>query len=507
VSLRTRIAAVAGLAVAVAVVAATVSVYLAVRSNLRGEVERALEDRARPLLAEGPGPPPGVGPPDGPGEGMGERGDGGRFGRDGPPPRDVRRLGGGPGGFGPPPRGERFGGAAGYVQRVLPSGAVQRPPGSSARLPVTDGARDLARTGDGRSTDDVTVDGVHLLVLSAGIGDGGAVQVARPLTETDNVLDRVLVLLIVVGVIGIALAALLGAVVARTALGPIARFTRRTEAIAGDADISERMEVVGRDELARLAQSFNTTLDSLERAVEAQRQLVADASHELRTPIASLRANVQTLEHADRLPRADLDALRADIIEELDELTALVADVVELARGARSPEALDDVRLDHLVGSLVERARRRGDGAVGFETRLEPTLVRGEPDRIARAVTNLLDNARKWSPPGTTVDVDLSEGTLTVRDHGPGFAEEDLPRVFERFYRSRAARGTSGSGLGLAIVRQAADSHGGSAAAANAPDGGAVLRVRFGEPLRLEDEPGGGNGAGSPEGSGAATPG
>jgi two-component system sensor histidine kinase MprB len=304
--------------------------------------------------------------------------------------------------------------------------------------------------------------------------------VARPLTEVDDVLDEVLVALIIVGLAGIALAALLGALVARTALDPIARFTRRTEAIAAKPDVTERMEVVGRDELARLAQSFNTTLEALERAVESQRQLVADASHELRTPIASLRANIQTLEEADRLPAHELEALRADIVAELDELTALVGDVVELARGGRPPDALDDVQLDELVAAVVDRARRRANSHVSYRADLEPTVVRGEPDRIARAVSNLLDNARKWSPDRGTVEVELRDGTLVVRDHGAGFADEDLPNVFDRFYRAKAARGMPGSGLGLAIVRQIAEMHGGHAAAENAPDGGAVMRVRFG---------------------------
>jgi two-component system sensor histidine kinase MprB len=326
------------------------------------------------------------------------------------------------------------------------------------------------------------VDGVHLRVLTAGLGEGRAVQVARPLTEVDSVLDRVLIVLVAVGLGGIALAAVLGAVVARTALTPIARFTSRTEAIAGAPDISERMEVAGRDELARLASSFNTTLDGLESAVESQRQLVADASHELRTPIASLRANIQTLDDAERLPRHELDALRADIVAELDELTALVADIVELARGAGAgDDELDDVPLHELVRTLVERARGRGDDELPYETRLEPTVVRGQPARIARAVSNLLDNARKWSPPGGSVEVELRDGTLTVRDHGPGFAADDLPHVFQRFYRAKAARGMPGSGLGLAIVRQTAEAHGGRVEAANAEDGGAILRVSFGE--------------------------
>ena len=468
-TLRTRIAAVAGVAVALTVVAAAFIVYFAVRSNLRGEVEDSLAARVEPL--ERPerfgGLPGHAGPPaPGPGGGGSREGFGGRHG----------------GRFGPPPGGERFGGAGGYVQLIGADGGVARPPGQTATLPVEPWAREIAEQGRGRAFRDMEVDGVHLRVLTAGLGGRGAVQVARPLTEVDNVLRRVLVVLVAVGLGGIALAAVLGAVVARTALAPIARFTRRTEAIAGAPDISERIEVAGRDELARLASSFNTTLEALESAVESQRRLVADASHELRTPIASLRANIQTLDDAERLPRHELEALRADIVAELDELTALVADIVELARGAGPGEdELDDVPLHELVQTLVERARGRGDDELRYDVRLEPTLVRGQPARIARAVSNLLDNARKWSPPGASVEVELSGGTLTVRDHGPGFAAEDLPHVFQRFYRAKAARGMPGSGLGLAIVRQTAEAHGGHVEASNAEDGGAILRVSFGE--------------------------
>ncbi len=312
-------------------------------------------------------------------------------------------------------------------------------------------------------------------------------QVARPLTEVDDSLSRVLLAVVVIGALGVALAVLLGALVARAALAPIGRFTRRTEAIAARPDLSERIEVEGTDELARLATSFNATLDSLEGAVDSQRRLVADASHELRTPIASLRANFETLRESERLPPEERESLRADIVEELDELTALVSDVVELARGARPEESLDDVRLDTLVADLVERARRRGDRSLAYETDLDPALVRGAPDRITRAVSNLLDNARKWSRPSGLVEVSLHDGTLTVRDHGPGFAPADLPRVFERFYRADDARGMHGSGLGLAIVKQAAETHGGTVEAANAPDGGAVLRVSFGPVLTQPD--------------------
>ena len=271
---------------------------------------------------------------------------------------------------------------------------------------------------------------------------------ARPLDEIDRQLDKIVLVLLVVGAGGVALGAALGAAVASTALAPIARFTRRTEELAADPDPSERIEVVGRDELARLAGSFNTTLDALESSVEAQRHLVADASHELRTPIASLRANIQTLEEADRLPPSEREALRSDIVEELDELTALVADIVELARGAKPGRAEDDVRLDQLVETAVERARGRAGDAVAFSVDAEPTLVRGDPQRIHRAIANLVDNALKWSPPGGEVELGLSAG-LTVRDHGPGFSDGDLERVFERFYRAEEARGMPGSGLGL----------------------------------------------------------
>jgi two-component system sensor histidine kinase MprB len=451
VTLRARIAAAAGLAVALAVIAAAVAVYLGVRGQLRGEVDESLRDRTEAVAGlREPGFP--------------------RGGPDGPP--GFLGL-----------RPEPFGGAEGYAQLVLPDGRVVGRPGGEALLPVDEESREIAMEGSGSHLADQTVDGVHLRVLTQALPRGGALQVARPLDEIDRQLDRVLLVLVFVCAGGIALGAGLGALVARTALAPIDRFTRRTEQLATDPDPSERMEVEGGEELERLARSFNATLDALERSVEAQRQLVADASHELRTPIASLRANIQTLGEADRLPLAEREALRADVVAELDELTALVADVVELARGTAPGELTDEVRVDEIVAAVVERARSRTGGRVEFDVRTEPTVVRGDPGRIARAVSNLVDNAVKWSPPGEAVALSLAEGALTVRDHGPGFADGDLPRVFERFYRADGARGLPGSGLGLAIVRQAAEAHGGSAEAANAPGGGALLRVSFGPVL------------------------
>ena len=477
-SLRNRMGAVAGLAVALTVIGVAVTVYVAVRSELYGQVDTALNDRARPFAAPG-GP--------GPGSDLAQdaRGPGTGRARGGEPPPALNLGGGDPGGeLGAAAAASRarFGGPSGHLQFVSPSGRVTAPADEGATIPASSRAKQIARRGSGHDLSSTHARGIHVRVLSIGLGPSGAVQVVRPLTEEDHVLRNLLIVLLIVGAAGIAVAAMLGALVARTALAPIARFTRRTEKLTGDPDLSQRLEVEGRDELARLARSFNATLDALESSVAAQRHLVADASHELRTPIASLRANIQTLEDADRLSPDERASLRADIVEELDELTALVGDVVELARDVRSTPVLDDVRLDEIAAAQVERARRRSSD-LHFDVQLEPTLVGGQPDRINRAVSNLLDNARKWSPPDATVDVDLRDGTLRVRDRGPGFDAADLPHVFDRFYRAGNARRMPGSGLGLAIVRQAAESHGGFVRAENAPDGGALLTVSFGPTL------------------------
>jgi two-component system sensor histidine kinase MprB len=220
-------------------------------------------------------------------------------------------------------------------------------------------------------------------------------------------------------------------------------------------------------------------LEALQRSQGAQRQLVADASHELRTPLTSLRTNMEVLARGGPPEAEDRDRLRRDVIVQIEELTGLVADLVELARDEEpEPPPAEELRFDRLVGAAVERAQRHAPH-VRFEAELEPALVRGVPPRLDRAVANLLDNAAKYSPPGTTVEVRLRDGELTVRDHGPGIAEEERDLVFDRFYRAAEARGRPGSGLGLAIVRQVAESHGGSVRAEAAAGGGALLRMRL----------------------------
>jgi two-component system sensor histidine kinase MprB len=463
----------AGVAVALAVLAVTISAYAGTRSELRGQVDSSLQNLAAPIVMRAQGSPQ---------QGGGPTGSGGP----GPLPPGVATHdcdlglgleGGGPG----------FGGAAGLREFISQSGSICAPGGTV--IPLDSRARAVAAAGNGHYFTDARVGGHHLRVLVTGLPGRGALAVALPLTDVNKTLNNLLLLMAIIAAAGIAVAALLGLLVARTALAPIARFTRQTEAIAAAPQKleTERLEVSGNDELARLGRTFNTTLDALEQSLAAQRNLVADASHELRTPIASIRANLQLLRDESQLSDEDRASLREDTIEELDELTALVGDVVELARGSRPSSEPGDVRLDEIVHSFVERTRRRAPELTVRE-RLEPTLVRGEPDRIARAVNNVLDNARKWSPPGGEIDVELRDGIVSVRDHGPGFHDEDLPYVFDRFHRAKDARSKPGSGLGLAIVRQAAEAHGGFAKAANAPDGGAILRLGFGPATAPEDE-------------------
>jgi two-component system, OmpR family, sensor histidine kinase MprB len=218
-------------------------------------------------------------------------------------------------------------------------------------------------------------------------------------------------------------------------------------------------------------------LAALEESIETQRRFVADASHELRTPLTSLQTNIEVLKQQERLDPAQRGELFADLEREAHEMRDLIVALLELARGDAHVEHVS-VPLDELVENVVDRARARFP-KVHFNAHIEPTTVEGVPERLERAVWNLLENAGKWTAPGSSVDVTLSGGELRVRDHGPGIAAEDRGRVFDRFYRAPGARSLPGSGLGLAIVRDVAEAHGGSVSAEEAPGGGALLRLRF----------------------------
>ncbi len=439
-SFRARLALVAAAAVGLAVVAASAVVFVVVRGQLLGEVDRALTNRAQELATS----PPGLH--------TDENGD-----LDVPPPR-----------FGTPD----------FIQAVPARGPVLLTRYENRALPVTDDARRAARGGGGRSYfSEAHVSSIDLRVLTVP-GSPYALQIARPLTEVNNTLHRITLFLILIAAGGIAIAAALGLAVSRAALRPVRRLTETTERVTETGDLSERIEATSEDELGRLATSFNTMLGALEESSRAQRQLVADASHELRTPLTSLRTNIEVLARGNKLAKEDRERLLEDVVEQIGEMTSLIGELIELARGEREAEPPEDVRLDLIAAGAVERARRNRPN-VAFTTDFEESLVHGAPTTIERAVANLLDNAAKWSPPGGEVEVGVRSGEVSVRDHGPGIAEEDLPYVFDRFYRARSARGLPGSGLGLAIVKQVADAHGGQVVAERAEGGGTRMRLRF----------------------------
>jgi two-component system, OmpR family, sensor histidine kinase MprB len=366
---------------------------------------------------------------------------------------------------------------ASYYQVVDANGAIYLPPRETGNLPVDARTLAVARNQEGAYISDLTVDGMHIRVLTAAIAPGYAAQIERPLTETDHLLDRLLLALALITAGGAVLAGLLGRMAARATLAPVSRLTEAAEHVAATRDLASRIEAPGPDEIGRLGAAFNEMMAALAAATEAQRQLVADASHELRTPLTSLRTNVEVLA-GGRLPEAERDRVLADVRSQLVELTALVGDIIDLARGTEMEAEVTDVRLDELAAGAVRRAERDRP-RLRVVTDLQPTVVRGAPVRLDRAISNLLDNAAKWSPPGGVVEVTVREGSVVVRDHGPGIPDADLPHVFDRFYRATSARGLPGSGLGLAIVRQVAGSHGGTVTAANAEGGGAELRLQL----------------------------
>jgi two-component system sensor histidine kinase MprB len=317
----------------------------------------------------------------------------------------------------------------------------------------------------------------------------GVLQVALPLTDVEHTLGHLELLLAIVSVGGIALAALLGLLVSKAALVPVRRLTRTTERVTRTHDLTHRIHARDQGELGRLAASFNTMLAALERSHVAQRQLVSDASHELRTPLTSVRANLDALAMGDRLSARDRELAIAAARAQLAELSVLVGDLVDLSKTEVDAIEMEAVRLDLAAAEAIERARLHAPDC-RFELHARPCLVTAAPARLDRAVANLLDNAVKWGPPGGPVEVFVREGRLDVRDHGPGIDRDDLPHVFDRFYRARDARGLPGSGLGLAIVRQVADTHGGSVRATNDSGGGARLTLELPTlPMGADDAP------------------
>jgi two-component system sensor histidine kinase MprB len=447
VTLRRRVGIAAGVAVGIAVVLAACITYLVVREQLRGQVDDALRAQAAAVQrgADLQQPFPGI--------------------------------------------PARAGGPAPYIQVVLGDGTVFHRQGDIS-LPVNSHVLAVAAANSGPYMTDVRLGGSHLRELAFKLpgqfnGQPVAVQLARPLNSVDHVLSvlRLILLLLVLG--GIALAAMLGRLAARRVLAPLAEVADTAQHISETQDLTSRIHVHADDEVGALATRFNAMLerleasrDELDESVRAQRQLVADASHELRTPVTSLRMNIELLLDHDELGKEERRRMLTDVVDQTEELSALVGDLIELARGDLPVDSAEDVRLDQIAEVAVDRAQRNFP-TVKFRTELEPVLIEGMPDRLSRAVNNLLDNAARHSPPGGAVEVMVAGDGIRVRDHGPGIEQADLSYEFDRFNRGAGSRGQQGSGLGLAIVRQVAEQHRGSVAASNAPDGGALFTLRL----------------------------
>ncbi len=439
-SLRARLTLVAAGAVAVAVIVAAAGMFLAVRQQLLSQTDGALSARAADIAAMGA-----------------------RF-REGP-----LRV---------PPRGPADYGSDIVVQLVNGQGQVIGFPDQGSALPVPAGAGSVASGTHASFWDEAIVGGTHLRLRIVPLASGVALELGRPLDEVDSVLNRLSLVLLVVVLGGVLLAAMLGLLITRAALRPVHALTTTVEQVTRTRDLSRRVPSGGSDELARLGASFNTMLAALDASLRSQRQLVADASHELRTPLTSLRTNLELLARGQPADPNERRQMLADITSQLERLSGLVADLIDLARDEETPVTLAQLRLDEVV-------RRAADTTadywpkVRFEVQTEPTTVLGDEARVERAVMNLLENAAKWSPPGGTVDVSVGSGEVAVRDHGPGVAPTDAPHVFDRFWRAPAARSMPGSGLGLAIVREVAESHGGAVTLERPQGAGALFRLRL----------------------------
>ncbi len=448
-SLRRRIALIAAASVAAAVLIAVLVSYLVVRDQLRGEVDSALRQQETVVARTGrlPSQIPGI-------------------------PASA-------------------GGPAPYVQILLANGDVS-PRQPNLTIPVDARERQIASTQNGSYMTDVHVGDSHLRVLTFPVLVPvsqtlvpGAVQLARPLNGVDRTLSHMRLVLLIVLLGGIAMAAALGRLAGRRVLAPLAEVAQAAQHIGETDDLSNRIRVHADDEVGQLATRFNSMLDRLEGSrselddsVRAQRQLVADASHELRTPVTSLRTNIEVLLEGGELDPEDRRRLLADMVEQSEELSALVSDLIELARGDEPGLPTEDVRLDGIAAESIARSRRNAP-EIQIQPNLQPVSIEGAPARLGRAINNLLDNAARHSPPGGTIEVTVDRDGVRVRDHGPGVPEQDLPYVFDRFFRGTTSRGKQGSGLGLAIVRQVTQQHGGSATVANAADGGAVFTLHL----------------------------
>jgi two-component system sensor histidine kinase MprB len=441
VSLRVRLTlgTVALLSMAVAV--ALLTAYLGVRHELRSEIDRSLKSRAAAIAAVGRQlPASGLKPP---------------------PLTKVPRA--------------AFGEPDSYIQFVDRAGKIVLRPGEHVRLPLGD-ARAVAAGRRAAYITDAVAARTHVRIYTVR-APGGAVELARSLRDIDSALGWIRDVFIAVLFLALTATTALAYLVARATLRPVARLTADAERIAATRDLRAGTDERRSDELGRLAKAFNTMLRALADSLSAQRQLVADASHELRTPLTTARTSLESLERHPELGADQRQLSLRAAISELEEMTTLIDELVDLARGDIRPPDKQPIRLDELTEEAVSAAKRRTGRDI--YTELESTVVDGSAHDIGRAITNLIDNAIKWSPLSTPVEVTVRRGALSVRDYGPGVPPEEREHIFDRFYRAAGSRTLPGSGLGLAIVRQVAEAHGGTVEIETAPGGGAVFTLRL----------------------------
>jgi two-component system sensor histidine kinase MprB len=382
-------------------------------------------------------------------------------------------FGGGRGGPGPRPEPPQFAEPDAFVQLIRPDGSVAQP--SQIDIPVDDEDRAVAN-GSAEQLRTVTIDDTAYRVLTVPVR-GGAVQIARSIEETNDVLSSLDLRLLLIALAGTAIAAGLAWVIARQIVRPIEKLTTATEEIARTQDLTHPIEVDRRDELGRLATSFNTMLVALRTSRDQQKRLVVDASHELRTPLTALRTNIEVLQRrASAMDDTQRAGMLAEVEVELTEFTALVEELVELATDTRADEPVEPVDLGELVERVVARMRRHTGREIVFAAR-EPAVATVRPGAIERSVANLVDNACKFSAPPTSIDVRVDGSRIEIADRGTGIDDADRAHVFDRFFRSRGARTLPGSGLGLSIVKQLVELHDGTVEHLPRDGGGTVARL------------------------------
>lgn len=347
----------------------------------------------------------------------------------------------------------------------------------SAELPITSTDLNLSNRARGFARTTIDIDHEPYRVLTLALRDGSLIKVAKNIREIENARNGMRVWFLCIGAIGFLLAGGLGWLLASRASKPIQDLAHTAEDIAATQDLGHEIPVEGDAEVQQLSRSFNTMLVALRASTDRQRQLVQDASHELRTPLTSLRANTELLERS-ALSEADRAAILADMRAEVDELSELSAELSALATDHRATETAESVNLHDIADDIAERARRRTNGAVTVAGDPSATVV-VRPQQFERALSNLVDNAIKFSPENSPIDIVVGHDTIHVRDSGPGISDDDKANVFDRFYRATATRSMPGSGLGLAIVRQFADDNGATTFVDDAPGGGAIVGLRF----------------------------